>query len=58
MDKFRQCLAQLSACDTIMVGYHSLTFLLRVGVRVCVFVCLLQLITRAENSRNSAIKLS
>ena len=27
MDKFHQCLTQLSAHDTIMVGYYSLTFL-------------------------------
>ena len=27
MDKFRQCLTELSAHDTIMVGYCSLTFL-------------------------------
>ena len=28
MGKFRQCLTELSACDTMMVGYYSLTFLL------------------------------
>ena len=27
MDKFRQCLTELSAHDTIMAGYYSLTFL-------------------------------
>ena len=28
MGKFPQCLTELSACDTIMVGYYSLMFLL------------------------------
>ena len=28
MSKFRQCLTELSACDTIMAGYYTLTFLL------------------------------
>ena len=28
MGKFHQCLTELSACDMIMVGYYSLTFLL------------------------------
>ena len=27
MGKFRQCLTELSAHDTIMAGYYSLTFL-------------------------------
>ena len=27
MGKFRQCLTELSACNTIMAGYNSLTFL-------------------------------
>ena len=30
MGKFRQCLTELSARDTIMAGYYSLTFLLHV----------------------------
>ena len=28
MDKFRQCLTELFARDTIMAGYYSLMFLL------------------------------
>ena len=28
MNKFHQCLTELSAHDTIMAGYYSLTFLL------------------------------
>ena len=27
MGKFRQCLTELSACDLIITGYYSLTFL-------------------------------
>ena len=26
MGKFRQCLTELSACNTIMAGYYSLSF--------------------------------
>ena len=29
MGKFRPCLTELSACNTIMAGYYSLTFLLK-----------------------------
>ena len=34
MGKFRQCLTELSACDTIMAGYCSLMFLFPVGLQL------------------------
>ena len=42
MGKFRQCLTELSACDTIkiiMAGYYSLTFL---------FFCMINLMTYTD----------
>ena len=40
MGKFHQCLTELSACDTIMAGYYSLTFLFLWGKKIS-SVCLL-----------------
>ena len=38
MGKFRQCLTELSARDTIMAGYYSLTAFLKFGtVRIRIY---------------------
>ena len=40
MGKFRQCLTELSASDSIMAGYYSLTFLFFQVITENAFVCL------------------
>ena len=61
MGKFRQCLTELSAHDTIMAGYYSLTFLF-IYIFIfffifCLFVCFVLFLLHKFNSRQNDIFL-